>query len=215
MQCFCANKINRSIRHRFGRIFISFLIVAVLLSGGANCQPILDQIMLIAGTGAMSTVGANAANNIGDGGRATSATLFNPYAVWKDTMGVIYLSDFNNFRIRSVSPTTNIITTFAGNGQSISVADGGVFSSAGLTRPFQIYMTNQNIFVAEFAAYCVRHINLNTNTIKTVAGRVGVVSSTGDGGSATSSTLNFPAGVVLDSAKRLYFRKYWLQSSQD
>ena len=59
-------------------------------------------------------VGTGTAGSTGDNGKATSATLNYPIGLWMTTSGVLYISNFNSFNVRSIS-TSNIITLFAGN----------------------------------------------------------------------------------------------------
>lgn len=54
----------------------------------------------------------------GDGGAATSAKFNGPTRVSGNTLGVLYIGDTSNSRVRKVS-TSGIITTFAGYGSSI------------------------------------------------------------------------------------------------
>ena len=58
------------------------------------------------------------------------------------------------------------------------------------------------MFIADVSNHEVRKISVN-GVISRVAG-TGVQGSTGDGGSATSATLNSPQGVTVDSAGNLY-----------
>jgi len=51
----------------------------------------------------------------GDGGPATTATLSGPLGTAVAPDGTLYIADYNNDRIRKVSPA-GIITTFAGTG---------------------------------------------------------------------------------------------------
>ncbi len=50
-------------------------------------------------------------------------------------LGNVYIADFANHRIRKVTVSTGIITTFAGTGTSSYSGDGGLASSAALHFP--------------------------------------------------------------------------------
>lgn len=54
----------------------------------------------------------------------------------------------------------------------------------------------------------VRRLDLITNRVITVAGISGSTGHGGDGGPATSATLNYPRGLVLDSVGQLYIADY-------
>ena len=65
-------------------------------------------------TGIITTiVGTGATGFSGDGGDATSATLFYPYAVTADSSGNVYIADTGNQRVREV--TAGIVSTIAGS----------------------------------------------------------------------------------------------------
>ena len=86
-----------------------------------------------ASTGVISTFAGNGATGyIGDGGTATSANLFDPYAVAVDTSGNIYIADSENSRVRKVTISTGIITTVAGTGYCDYSGDGGEATAAAL-----------------------------------------------------------------------------------
>eukprot|EP01040_Poterioochromonas_malhamensis_P027228 gene27228-biopygen4786 len=69
----------------------------------------------------------------GDNLPATQTTV-NPYGVWGDTMGNVFISDSSNRRIRRVL-SNGIITTFAGNGVYGSGSDGVSATSVPLGYP--------------------------------------------------------------------------------
>jgi sugar lactone lactonase YvrE len=70
----------------------------------------------------ISTIAGNGAPGFsGDGGLATSATLFNPEGVAVDSAGNVFIADTINNRTRQVN-SSQIITTVAGNG---GIGDGG------------------------------------------------------------------------------------------
>lgn len=139
----------------------------------------------------------------GDGGAATSATLDSPQGIAIDTSGNLYIADTRNHRIRKVS-TSGIITTIAGTGVAGFSGDGGAATSATINLPTAIAAdSNGNVFFADSNNNRVREIVASSSVIQTVAGN-GEQGYTGDGGSATSATLDTPQGIAIDSAGNLY-----------
>ncbi len=84
-------------------------------------------ITTIAGTG---IVGYS-----GDGGQATSANMNCPHGIALDSNGDVYFNDYCDHRVRKITMSTGIITTYAGTGASSFGGDGGVASSAILKYP--------------------------------------------------------------------------------
>src|SRR5207302_2446020 len=71
---------------------------------------------VVAATGIIQTVvGDGTPSYSGDGGPATSATLSNPYGIFVDASGNLFIADTDNCVIREVVATTGIIQTVAGN----------------------------------------------------------------------------------------------------
>jgi hypothetical protein len=70
----------------------------------------------------------------GDGGDATLAKLFSPIDVVGDSFGGVYIADYNNQRIRYVTPS-GMIQTVVGNGFAGSTGDGGPVSGAQVSYP--------------------------------------------------------------------------------
>ncbi len=68
----------------------------------------------------------------GDGSQATAAYLWYPTGVSLDATGNIYIADSWNYRVRMISKSTGVITTFAGNGTPTYSGDGGSPTAAGL-----------------------------------------------------------------------------------
>ena len=83
--------------------------------------------------GIISTAAGNGiARFSGDGGPATSASLFAPTGLGVDALGSLYIVDVGNQRIRRVGPDS-IITTVAGNGVRGFSGDGGIATVASLS----------------------------------------------------------------------------------
>ena len=59
-----------------------------------------------------------------------------------------------------------------------------------------------NVYIADANNHRIRKVNVSTGIIILIAG-TGSASYSGDGGAATSATLNWPHGVALDSSGRI------------
>ncbi len=79
--------------------------------------------------------GTGTATYSGDGGAATSASLNQPHDVALDSLGNVYIGDMFNHRVRKVTVSTGIITTFAGTGTSSYSGDNGQATAAELYQP--------------------------------------------------------------------------------
>jgi uncharacterized protein (TIGR03437 family) len=142
----------------------------------------------------------------GDGHAATTAQLNYPSGVAVDSTGNVYIYDADNFRIRKVD-TNGIITTFAGNGQSGSAPDGGLATQAmlGLTGNGSLTVDSAgNVYFSDVSNFAVRKVAVANGILTTVAGTLGKTGNSGDGGLATSATLQNPCGLAFDSAANLY-----------
>jgi sugar lactone lactonase YvrE len=153
-----------------------------------------------AATGIITTVaGVGAGGFSGDGGPATSASLFFPEGVAVDALGNLFIADTSNNRVRRVDAATGIITTVAGDGASGFSGDGGPATSASLNSPRGVAVdASGNLFIADFSNDRVRRVDAVTGTITTVAGGV-----FGDGGPATGASLNRPFEVAADGSGNL------------
>jgi uncharacterized protein (TIGR03437 family) len=151
------------------------------------------------------TIGKN--GHSGDGGPATSATLYYPFGVALDSSGNLYIADTFNNEIREVSATTHNITTIAGSPSAGSTGDGGPPTAALLNSPFGIAVDTQgNVYIADFYNAEVRKITAGASpTISTIAGNVKMGAGlSGDAGLATSAQLNGPVSVAVSSADTIY-----------
>ena len=172
---------------------------AALLVAAAAAQPADEwRIDTVAGTGAFGDSGPD----VGDGGPAVQAHLYEPSGVAADEAGNIYIADWDNHRIRKVD-TAGIITTVAGNGVRGFSGDGGPAVQAQLEEPFGVAADGTgNIYIADTSNHRVRKVNA-AGIITTVAGN-GVRGFSGDGGPAAQAQLEEPFGVAADRAGNIY-----------
>ena len=226
------------------------------------------RIRRIDANGVISTAAGNGRFRFaGDGGPATGALLNVPVGLAVSPRGDIFVSDVQNFRVRSISPDGGI-RTVAGVGlyavdlidphdenrqaTAISVLPVGVAADAAgnlyLSDAFRVirvgadgklvHVVNENsmqgfsgdggpataatlggtsnslaldsagnLFISDATNHRIRKVT-PSGTITTVAGSgpagFGNGSFSGDGGPATSATLDTPSGVAVDGRGNLY-----------
>jgi sugar lactone lactonase YvrE len=172
------------------------------------CDTDNSRVRLVFTNGTIITFAGNGSPGFyGDGGPATSASLYRPTGVALSSTGQLYIADHNNNRIRVVNPN-GIITTFAGNGTIGFYGDGGPATSAELNYPFGIAVSsNGEVYLADTDNNRIRVVFTN-GTIATFAGN-GIPAFYGDGGPATSASLYRPTGVALSSTGQLYIADYY------
>ena len=88
-----------------------------------------------------SIAGNHTANYSGDGGQATKAGINMPSAIAVDGSGNVYIDDFDDYRIRKITPD-GIINTIAGTGAPGSSGDGGPATGAQIN--FSLTLTRGN-----------------------------------------------------------------------
>ena len=115
--------------------------------------------MVEAKTGIIHTVAGDGepgdAQDVGDGGPATSAHLNMPSDVAIAPNGDLYIADMHHNRVRKVDAKTKIITTVAGNGRWGTGGDDGPATNAMLSGPAGIALMPEpggkvTVFIADF-----------------------------------------------------------------
>ncbi|MET9550870.1 RICIN domain-containing protein [Streptomyces sp. NPDC006627] len=160
-------------------------------TGGEDFAP---SISTVAGTGTAGTRGDNEP--------ATTVQLDVPYGIAVDSIGNLYVAEYNNHRVRKIT-TDGRIRTVAGTGRAGGGGDGATAVSAQLNCPREVAVDGAgNLYITDSSNHRVRKVTAD-GKISTVAG-TGTAGFTPDGGQASGTRLHYPLGVAVDSTGDLY-----------
>jgi sugar lactone lactonase YvrE len=153
--------------------------VVTTLAGGSNTGP---------GNGAFAD------------GTGTAAKFASPSGVTVDGAGNVYVADFNNFRVRKITPA-GVVTTVAG---SVDGESDGTGSAAEFGAPQGIVVApSGTLYVTDYLS-TVRQITTN-GAVTTIVG----ISGTGFlDGVGTVARVSGPAGIAIDGSGNLYVADY-------
>lgn len=146
-----------------------------------------------------------------NGATSTSNTATNgPFGISEDSSGDVYFTDSLSNKIKKLSGTTAVLSTIGGPaaGTATTVGhggDGGLATGAQMNTPIGIVVSPSGaVYFADSANSSVRMISTN-GYITTVAGISGTSGTySGEGGPATSATMNTTFHVSLDASGNLY-----------
>jgi sugar lactone lactonase YvrE len=167
-----------------------------------------NRILKVDPTGIITTV-AGGGFSFSDGIPAKTAAIL-PTGFGLDSAGNLYLSDFFTYSVRKVD-TAGTITTIAGTGKSGFSGDGGPALQAAFSFGADGSIavdSSGNILVADDGNGRIRKLDASQK-VNTVAGN-GLFHFSGDGGLATSATLDTPTGLAGDRAGNIYFTEPFL-----
>ena len=162
-----------------------------------------DRIRKVDAAGIITTVAGNGMGGYnGDSIPATSAMLNGPVGIVVDRAGNIYFSDASNNRVRKID-TAGIITTVAGNGNTVYNGDNIPAVSAAIWDPHFLALNDSgDLYVADYGGHRIRKVSA-AGIVTTIAG-TGIAGHAGDGGAATAASINTPYGIVLDSGSIIF-----------
>ena len=131
------------------------------------------------------------------------SALDKPRGIASDAEGNIYIAGYDSHEVFKVSASTGLLYLVAGTGTAGSSGDGGPATSAQVNAPRGVWAdTVGNVYIADTSNNKIRVVDIAGN-IHTFAG-TGTASSLGDGGLATSATIDNPQGVMTDANLNVY-----------
>jgi sugar lactone lactonase YvrE len=162
----------------------------------APTAPTVLAMQLLAGQGS--------AGNTGDNGPASLATI-GAIIPWVDSTGNIYLPDDNGYRIRKITSTTGIITTFGGSGFPSDAGTSPIpIATASFYHPYSIVGDAAGTVMYISDQLYIWKYDFSTHIVSVYA-HVGTTGSyAGDGGPAALAKLNGPKGLWLTTDNNLY-----------
>jgi hypothetical protein len=162
---------------------------------------------VLAGSKLVSTVvGSTSCGYNGENTAALATQFDSPKALWVDTTGNLIIGDDNNYRIRKWTVSTGLVTTIAGTGTE-GFSDNLPATSAMFYSVYDIIGdTNGNIYFSDWYDNRVRQIT-TSGLLVTYAGDGDCCTFT-DNSVATSSHIDSPTGLQIDSSGKLYISLY-------
>jgi len=161
-----------------------------------------QRVRRVTAAGNISSIAGNGTPGYtGDNGPGAAAQLSSPAGLAVDSAASVYVADSGNNRIRRIT-SAGIISTVAGNGTAGFLGDDGPAVNAQLNTPNAVaFDAAGNLLIADTYNHRIRKVT--GGSISSVAGN-GSGQFSGDGGPATSASLNQPLGVAVDAAGNVW-----------
>ena len=154
-------------------------------------------IRKITPSGEVTTLAGNGARGSADG-IGTAASFNEPIGIAVGPAGNIYVADFDNNKIRKITPS-GVVTTLAGTGATGRL--DGPAASATFNFPHGVTVDDQgNVYVADLNNHSIRKITTD-GMVSTLAGSGSPGFANGNG---TSARFHDPRGVAVDEEGNVY-----------
>jgi streptogramin lyase len=161
--------------------FLMSLLPVTVMQAANSPQPqaVATEIELIAGGGTAV-----------EGAPARQCKISQPFGIAFDAQDNMFICE-ETHRLLRVDAKTGVLTVVSGAKKTNApLGDGGPVQQASFTAPHNLVADAQgNLFVADTYHYAVRRVDAKTGMVTTFAG-TGVKELSGDGGQATSASLD-------------------------
>lgn len=129
-----------------------------------------------------TVVGSGRKGYSGDGGKASTATMNEPYEIRFHPDGTLYWVERLNHVVRRMDRTTGRVETVAGTGKPGFSGDGGPAVKAAMNEPHSIQFDREGrgLFICDIRNHRIRRVDLTDGSIDTWCG-TGGAANTPDG----------------------------------
>jgi uncharacterized protein (TIGR03437 family) len=140
----------------------------------------------------------------GDGGPATSAQFYYPYAVVFDQQGNAYISDSGHCRVLKVN-AAGVISSYAGVGSYGFTGDGGAATQAQFNTPSALaFDAAGNLYIGDSGNQRIREVTVKDGNIQTVIG-FGQQGPPAASVPADQAAIGYVSSMVFDTNGNLIF----------
>lgn len=161
-------------------------------------------IRKISTDGIISTFGGTGTSGTSTVGSLVNATSMKPIMV-KAVGTDVYVAEYSVGVVRRIS-SDGVVRHFVGAPPPTGSLDGPA-SSATFNKPaYMAFDAQKNLYISDMTSNRIRKLSTN-GIVSTVAGN-GSAAFSGDGGAATSASMNTPTGIVVDSVGNIFFGDY-------
>jgi len=154
--------------------------------------------------GIVSTL-AGSGNQGSANGQGTNAEFNEPWGLCVDSIGIVYVADTRNNKIRKIDLNGNV-TTFAGTGNFGTSNGPALASTFGNPTGIEIDKNSGIIYIADHLTHIIRKIDPAGN-VTTIAGTAFLTGSSNGQGSA--ARFNRPYGLELDNNGNIIIADEW------
>lgn len=147
-----------------------------------------ESAFTFAGSGIQGSIDAN----------RTAASFNRPFGLAFNSSGDLFVADYNNYKIRKITPTGDV-STFAGSGTVGFVDGNGVMASFNFVTDLD-FDSAGNLFVCDYNNHCIRKIT-PSGEVTTFAGTNSFGSVDGIG---TNARFKYPSAMVIDEWDNIY-----------
>jgi len=131
-------------------------------------------------------------------GSLEEASFATPIGILQDPQGLIYVSDFNNHKIKKIDPIQEVVTVLAGS--TIGNLDGTGAEAMFRNPRLMAFDSNENIILSDQSNHQIKKITPD-GVVTTIAG-TGIAGF--DNGPSTTATFRAPMGVAVDALDNIY-----------
>lgn len=146
-------------------------------------------IRKITPNGVVTTLAGSVGNSGSADGTGTSAKFNSPTDIVIDALGNLFVSDFQNHKIRKITPN-GVVTTFAGSGAAGNTNGQG--TAAQFNRPYGLALDGSTLYVAETGNHKIRRVTAG-GTVSNYAGSI----QGNLNGTLTSARFNSPTSLAI------------------